>query len=217
MIICMPGFAGFQECLWKLFVLWVLTAICVILIVMAFRAERDHLARLKNDILSNLQARGATNIQVKTSSSRYSIRFYLTYTLPDEQIWSQDCMVSLPDSKLFWSEPELFTQDQSKPLYGDETKTLRSNSGLELPTYQIIQVLTVPGSQDMIYLLDYTRPFANILRCQSDGSLVWQAELPPNSPDDVYTSLTLEGDRLHVYTRSCMNLVLDLHTGKIKE
>jgi hypothetical protein len=91
---------------------------------------------------------------------------------------------------------------------------LRSHSNNAFPNYEIGLLLDIPDSQEKIVMLKYTEPFANILRCQLNGFIVWQAELPAGS-DDVYTNIEWKDQKLHAFSRSCSSVLLDENTGRI--
>lgn len=93
-------------------------------------------------------------------------------------------------------------------------QNLRAQSGNSIPNYEVGVLLDVPDSQEKIVMLKYTEPFANVLRCRLDGSIVWRAELPSGS-DDVYTNIEWKDQKLHAFSRSCSSVLLDGNTGKI--
>ena len=51
-------------------------------------------------------------------------------------------------------------------------------------------------------------PFRNILRCNSDGSLIWQAEMPTDT-EDAYSSVEWVGEQLHANSWSCYKVIID--------
>jgi hypothetical protein len=91
---------------------------------------------------------------------------------------------------------------------------LRSHSNNAFPSYEIGLLLDIPDSQEKIVMLKYSEPFANVLRCQLNGFIVWQAELPAGS-DDVYTNIEWKDQKLHAFSRSCSSVLLDENTGRI--
>ena len=80
-------------------------------------------------------------------------------------------------------------------------------------------VLPVPNSEECIVLLDYAqgpaRDFENVIRCRSDGSVVWRAELPVPASNDAYTAVQWADQGLTAYSWSGFSAVLDPATGHI--
>jgi hypothetical protein len=98
--------------------------------------------------------------------------------------------------------------------YRELQEQLRSRSENSLPNYEISMALDIPGSQEKIVMLKYTVPFANVLRCRLNGSIVWQAEVPAES-NDVYTNIEWREQKLYAFSRSCASVWLDENTGRI--
>jgi hypothetical protein len=94
------------------------------------------------------------------------------------------------------------------------SERLRLNLNIDVPTYDIQNILSIQNSSDKIVLLDYHYHFKNLLRCHLDGSLVWLADLPTTS-DDVYQSIGWSKHGLEAFSWSCFNVILDVETGKI--
>ncbi len=97
-------------------------------------------------------------------------------------------------------------------LYYEEK--LKANYGDELPTTRIRIMLSIPNSQDKILLLDYANPFPNVLRCHSNGWIVWRAALP-TSTNDAYTHVEWQGQGLKAFSESCYLATLDPENGEI--
>ncbi len=109
---------------------------------------------------------------------------------------------------------EIHKHPRPLPQYHElSEKVLASFSG-ELPTYEITTVLPIPNGNDKIILMKFTEAFRNVFRCTSDGSIIWQAELPTNS-DDVYTNIEWKENQLRAFSRSCVLVVLDVESGQI--
>lgn len=110
---------------------------------------------------------------------------------------------------------------EPKPEYPELSEKLRKNLGLELPDYKVDTLLYIPNSDDMIVLLHFSHAFKNLLRCHSDGSLVWQAEFPEirigwsEGMDDVYVAVELKNDRLWANSWSCYLVEIEADTGKV--
>jgi hypothetical protein len=98
--------------------------------------------------------------------------------------------------------------------YQKLSEDLRTHSNSVLPNYEIGMLLSIPNSSEKIVLLRYMEPFANILRCRLDGSIVWQAELPTTS-NDVYTNVEWKQGKLYAFSRSCASVVINENTGRI--
>jgi hypothetical protein len=97
-----------------------------------------------------------------------------------------------------------------KAQFGEK---LRMHSDGKFPNYQIVTLLPILHSGDIIAMLNYDGSFKNIIRCGSDGSVVWEAELP--TADDVYTNVEWKDDVLMAFSRSCISVILDVKSGKI--
>lgn len=100
------------------------------------------------------------------------------------------------------------------PQHYELSEKVRLNSSIQLPTYEISTVLSIPSSTDHIILMKFIESFRNVFRCTSDGSLVWQAELPTAS-NDVYTNIEWKENQLTAFSRSCVFVVLDVESGQI--
>jgi len=90
---------------------------------------------------------------------------------------------------------------------------IQRNSRNNFPSYEVVTILNIPESDDKIVLFDFTHPFANVLRCNSTGSILWQAELP--TENDVYSNIEWKNQSLCAFSRSCIYVALDVDTGKI--
>ncbi len=84
--------------------------------------------------------------------------------------------------------------------------------------YRVWKVLTVPGSDDCLVLLEYwaerQHGFQNLLRVRADGSIRWRAELP-DPTDDAYVGLEWDGCNLVAGSWSGFRVVLGPATGHI--
>lgn len=100
------------------------------------------------------------------------------------------------------------------PEKAEFSEKLRAQSNGKLPNYEIVTLLPILNNDEIIAMLNYAESFNNILRCKSDGSLVWQAELPTKS-NDVYTNIEWKDNTLVAFSRSCISVVLDVESGKI--
>ncbi|MBN8582436.1 MAG: hypothetical protein J0L96_17350 [Anaerolineae bacterium] len=90
---------------------------------------------------------------------------------------------------------------------------LRIKTNDTLPDYRINKYFDIPNHTDKIIILNYSKQFPNIVRCSSDGDIIWQSELPIKN--DVYTNLEWEGQNLFAFSQSSQTVMLDLDTGKI--
>ncbi len=97
-------------------------------------------------------------------------------------------------------------------LYFEEK--LRANYGDELPSTNIKMMLSIPNSQDKIVLLQYKKPFQNVLRCHSNGWILWRGALP-TSTDDAYTYIEWQGQALRAFSESCYLATIDPENGEI--
>src|SRR5581483_6558759 len=84
--------------------------------------------------------------------------------------------------------------------------------------YRVWKVLTIPGSDDCLVLLEYwaerQHGFQNLLRVRADGSIRWRAELP-DPTDDAYVGFEWDGRDLVAGSWSGFRVVLDPATGHI--
>lgn len=113
-----------------------------------------------------------------------------------------------------YSPNEIHEQPRPLPQYHELSEKIRASFSGELPTYEITTVLPIPNKNDKIILMKFIEAFRNVFRCTSDGSIIWQAELPTNS-DDVYTNIEWRENQLTAFSRSCVFVVLDVESGKI--
>lgn len=90
---------------------------------------------------------------------------------------------------------------------------LRNKTRNAFPDYNINKYFDIPNHTDKIVILRHSKQFPNIVRCSSDGNIVWQSELP--SENDVYTNLEWKNQNLFAFSQSCKTVILDLVTGKI--
>ncbi len=101
-----------------------------------------------------------------------------------------------------------------KPRYPELSEKLRTHLGMELPVYDVYTALSMPYTADIIVMLDYSHSFPNILRCHSDGSLVWQAQLPGKA-GDVYIKMEWKDRELIAGSWFGYSVSLDIETGRI--
>ena len=109
------------------------------------------------------------------------------------------------------ANPPLEQEESQNPELSEK---LRSHLGMEVPTHDIKSLLPIPNSDDKIVLLRYKLAFQNVLRCRSDGSLVWQAELP-EAIGDFYTHIDWSKQGLRANSWSSFSVILDVESGKI--
>jgi hypothetical protein len=103
--------------------------------------------------------------------------------------------------------------ESCEPLDPIFSEKLRLHLGKEMPTYDIKKILPVPESQDRVILLDYSLgPFPNLLRCHTDGSLVWQAE-QPEKPGDFFVDMEWVNNELRASSWSGFSVVLSPEDG----
>ena len=114
----------------------------------------------------------------------------------------------------FSSNPKESPQELPSPEQFELCEKLRSNSGLNVPTFEIKTFLSAPNSDDSIVVLNYKQAFSNVLRCRSNGSIVWTAELPEKS-GDAYTNIEWHEQKLRASSWSGFSVILDVETGKI--
>lgn len=114
----------------------------------------------------------------------------------------------------FMSNSKQPSPESLSPKYLELGEKLRSNSGISFPTFEIKMLLSIPNSGDSIVMLNHQQAFQNVLRCSSNGSIVWLAELPEKS-GDVYTNLEWHKQKLRAFSWSCFSVILDVETGKI--
>jgi archaellum component FlaF (FlaF/FlaG flagellin family) len=187
----------------------------------------------KESIKKYLLSRGATEINISHDpfdADRDTLTFDVTYMGIKGNPQTTRCKVRhrgiYLDSQLFWPEPlslELAQIEEDLPHsvrelprseYSEFSEKIRSHLSFPLPTYEISAVLPVPNSYDQIVMMKYTASFRNVFRCQADGKMVWQADLPTDS-GDVYTNIEWKDKRLTAFSRSLMAVHLDVETGKI--
>jgi hypothetical protein len=130
--------------------------------------------------------------------------------------FSQDARAFLEMRKRQPKYLSIKTQEYPRPVYQykELSEKIQANFNGELPTYEITTVLPIQNSSDQIILLKYTESFKNVLRCRSDGFVIWQAELPTDL-NDVYTNIEWKENQLLAFSRSCISVVLDVESGKI--
>lgn len=100
------------------------------------------------------------------------------------------------------------------PEKDEFSKKLQAQHDGIFPNYNIATLLPIPNSDEIIVMLSYVNSFNNVIRCKTDGSIVWQADLP-NATDDVYTNIEWKENQLMAFSRSCTSVILDVESGKI--
>jgi len=112
--------------------------------------------------------------------------------------------------------PRIYTSGQGEApaeiMYFEEK--LEANYGNELPTTKIRRLLSIPNSADKIILLDDKKPFQNLLRCHSNGWIVWRGQLPTDT-GDAYTFVEWHDHELKAFSISCYLATLDPEKGEI--
>jgi hypothetical protein len=76
----------------------------------------------------------------------------------------------------------------------------------------------LPDADGCIVLLSYEggpKNFQNLVRCRSDGTVQWRAELPDQTGTDAYVSFTLTDGQLKANSWSGFQVFIDESTGKI--
>jgi hypothetical protein len=84
---------------------------------------------------------------------------------------------------------------------------------------QVQAAIAIPGTDDCAVLLGHSpgEPSAfNVLRCRSDGSVVWRVDSMPNPTQrDAYVHLKWTGDDLQAVTFSGYTVRIDAATGRV--
>ena len=76
-------------------------------------------------------------------------------------------------------------------------------------------MLSVPGSDDTVVLLDYMdgpNVFENLLRVTAEGDVVWRPR-PPDTGPDAWVQARIDGDEVVAYSWSGFVVRFDLATG----
>jgi hypothetical protein len=92
--------------------------------------------------------------------------------------------------------------------------------------FDVLETLPVPVSDDVVLLLDDSRDDLddqskrrNLLRVDSKGSVVWQADLPDvrgyTDGADAYVAVAWRKGKLTAYTWSCFFVELNPKSGQI--
>jgi len=168
----------------------------------------------KENILHDLQKRGATNIDIHhewLDFDRDTLTFSVEYTNTSGDKRRTSCKIHHLDSEIYWSgsldlEPKQIEEIRTK---------MASAINDEFPSSEIVIALAVPDSDDIIAMYKYDKAFKNVVRSKPDGSIQWRAELPTSDADDVYTNIARVDGLLTAYSRSCISVVLDDETGQI--
>jgi len=180
----------------------------------------------KANISNYLLERGATDVHVSHNwldADRDTLTFDVVYIGVKGNRKTARCKLHhwglFVDSELYWADPlslELVQVERQLPHseYHELSEKIRAHLPFVLPTYEISTILPIKNSEDQIVMMKYVAAFRNIFRCQPDGSIVWQAELPTAS-GDVYTNVEWKDRYLTAFSRSCIAVHLDLETGKI--
>lgn len=198
--------------------------LCIIMVVVLLIAVSfTNRNATKEQIMKYLTGRGAINVHIEHNifdGDRGTSTFSIYYTGIRGNRHSITCKARsgiFSTGELFWSElPEL------SPLPGEEaapvapkndpdqfSEKIRAHFAREFPTYQIIKILPILGSEDQIILLNTTgHSFQNLLRCHADGEIVWQA-------NDIYVDVQWHEGELTAVNESNITVTLNLKTGKI--
>lgn len=174
----------------------------------------------KGNIQRFLQESGATAIDIQyewPDLDRDTYSFAVNYQAPNGKQKSTRCKIHhfwfFPDYEIFWTNPTEMDLLKRKLVDPKVDYTIRTKFKKKFPSYEIIKLLSMHNNDDRIIMLKYTEDFQNILRCQPDGTVLWQAELPTS--DDVYANMTWKDNKLIATCRSHTSVVLDAETGKI--
>lgn len=191
--------------------------LAVLLIAISFKNRKT----TKEQIMKYLTNRGAINIQIEPSSfdnDRDNMTFDIRYIGVKGNPHSATCKApgTFGSGRLFWSELL-----ELNPLPGEDaapvapknnpdqfSEKIRAHFAREFPTYQIIKILPILGSEDQIVLLDASHFFQNLLRCHADGEIVWQA-------NDIYVDVQWHEGELTAMNEANITVTLNLKTGKI--
>jgi hypothetical protein len=128
-------------------------------------------------------------------------------------------------ARSFSSNYQQLPQKDFQPQNPELSEKIKTNSGVNLPTYEIDTLLPVQNNEDSIILVNYRnwKGFRNILRCHPDGSIVWLVELPDLSSwggmlklfSDYYIHIEWNNQGLRACSASGFNVILDVETGKV--
>jgi hypothetical protein len=204
----------------------IITATAIVLAALFYVFTRS---TAEKTIREYLQERGAANISVYHDwfdFDRDTITFQVQFTSPNGKKHETWCKLHpwglFVDGQIFWSDPvglDLIPIEPKQAAathseYSKCSEKIRSHTDKEFPTFDISTVLSIPDSDDKIVMMQYLAPFQNVFRCQIDGTIVWQAELPTSS-GDVYTNIAWKDGQLTAFSRSCVSVILDVKTGQI--
>ena len=174
----------------------------------------------KGNIRRFLQESGATAINIQyewPDLDRDTHSFAVSYQAPNGKQKSTRCKIHhfwiFLDNEIFWADPAELELLKRKPVDPQVDYMIHAKFKKKFPSYEIIKLLSILDSDDRIIMLKYTEDFQNILRCQPDGTVLWQAELP--TPDDVYAKMIWKGNELVASCRSRVSVILDIETGAI--
>lgn len=196
----------------------VLIAILILMYFINQKAARDAIEQY-------LIARGATDIRIKNNffdSDRGTLTFRVEYTGLNGKAQFTTCKIQtgiFSSKQIYWSNLDELNAlpdepESAIPINHQFSDKIRAQSTIALPTYQVIKALPIQGTMDQIVLLDYTFSFQNLLRCNADGLILWQAALPTPS-DDAYTNVAWKDGELAAFSKSLIAVTLDVSTGKI--
>ena len=82
----------------------------------------------------------------------------------------------------------------------------------------VVNVIEIPEEDDCIVLLEYWtngNRFNNLLRINSNGSIIWMSELPSDTGVDAYVKANWQSGNLVAWSWSGFMVTIDHRTGKI--
>jgi hypothetical protein len=86
--------------------------------------------------------------------------------------------------------------------------------------FQVKKIIQTFENGECIVLLDRDcwpkRPFANLVKINFNGNLLWSAQLPPIGGNDVYVDASWTKGELSANSWSCYRTIIDPETGKIQ-
>jgi hypothetical protein len=101
--------------------------------------------------------------------------------------------------------------------------TIRSETGTllwrgRLDDHRVWSAASVAPDDGCLVLLVFEegpKNFRNLLRCRSDGTVVWHAELPDQTGPDAYVSFRIANHEIIANSWSGFQMVIDRDTGWI--
>ena len=84
---------------------------------------------------------------------------------------------------------------------------------------QVFQSADLPDGSGRVVVFDWSTNkqyrWRNLVCLDSNGDVVWTAELPENTGPDFFAGVKVDGGTIQANTWSCYALTLDPRTGKI--